>query len=131
MTFDEIETALGKQLDGINGIAPIAWPNKNFEPCDLYVEFRHSPNQRVDDTIDGIGAYQFGLALFTVVSAANRFSKEANAEAQKIADAFPKALRLNTTSGTVVITGAVTPGSGFQDGAYWRQPLSVTYITED
>lgn len=131
MTFDELEAAVGQHLEGMTDCPPIAWPNADFTPDGLYVEFRHAPNERVDDTIDAVGAYQFGLFLLTVVTPKNQFSTQANTEAQKIADRFPKALKLSAGTGTVTITAPVSPGTPFPDGAYWRQPLRIAYITED
>lgn len=130
MTFNEIETALGQRLEGTSGLPSIAWPNKDFEPSGQYVEFRHTPNTRLDDTIDGAGAIQTGFAVITVVSPRNAFTNAANAMAQAIADRFTKGLRLTAGSGNVVISGPASLAAGFSDGAYWRQPITVPYVTE-
>ena len=129
MTFDQIETAVGQHLRGM-GSTPIAWPNQNYTPTGTYIEFRHSPGDRFDDTIDAAGAIQTGIFLLTVVVKAGGFATAANALAQQIADRFPKALRLAAGGGNVVIYAPSALGTPFQDGAYWRQPVRVFYITE-
>lgn len=129
MTFQEIETAVGQHLRGM-GSTPIAWPNQDFTPSGTYIEFRHSPGERFDDTVDAVGAIQTGIFLLTVVVKSGGFNTAANTLAQQIADRFPKALRLAAGGGNVVITAPSALGTPFQDGAYWRQPVSVRYITE-
>jgi len=132
MTLNEIETALGQHLADIDDMPPIAWPNRTFTPPadGLYVEFRHVPGERVDDTVSGGYPYQSGIALLTVVTKAGEFSTAANELAQSIADAFPKALRLAVGGGFVLMYAPARFGTPFQDGAYWRQPISVFYLTE-
>ncbi len=130
MTFNEIEAAIGKHLADMTDCPPIAWPNKDFTPAGTYLEFRHAPNERRDDTISGGYAYQIGIALVTVVTARDGFTSEANTIAQAVADRFPKALRLTAGSGKVVINAPASPGSGFVDGVYWRQPIVINYLTE-
>lgn len=130
MTFDQIEQAVGLQLSTLTPAYPIAWPNADFTPNGTYIEFRHSPGERVDPVIAGGYAYQTGIFLLTVVIPAGGFATQANTIAQAIADLFPKALRIPAGSGKVVISGPSSLGTGFQDGAYWRQPVRVFYITE-
>jgi hypothetical protein len=130
MTFNEIETAIGQRLEGMTDCPPIAWPNKDFTPNGTYLEFRHAPNERRDDVISGGYPFQIGIALITVVTARDSFTTTANGLAQDIADRFPKALRLTAGSGNVVINAPANLGNGFVDGVYWRQPVSISYITE-
>lgn len=130
MTFNEIETALGQHLGGMTDCPPIAWPNKVFTPNGLYLEFRHSPNERLDQTLGGKFPYQTGLVLVTVVTAKDQFTGEANTVAQSIADRFPKSLRLSAGAGKVLINEPTALAAPFQDGAYWRQPVRIAYITE-
>lgn len=130
MTFDQIETAVGQHLEGMTDCPPIAWPNQDFTPSGTYIEFRHAPTERVDPVISGGYPYQIGIFLLTVVVPAGGFATAANTTAQAIADRFPKALRLDAGDGTVVISAPASLANGFQDGAYWRQPVRVFYITE-
>jgi hypothetical protein len=130
MTFDEIETAIGQHLEAMDDCPPIAWPNQDFTPSGTYIEFRHVPSDRVDDTGSGGYPYQLGIVLLTVVIPAGGFNTAANTIAQAIADRFPKALRLAAGGGFVLMNGPAALGTPFQDGAYWRQPVSVRYITE-
>lgn len=132
MTFQEIETAIGQHLTGLASVPPIAWPNQDFAvpSTGTYIEFRHVPTERVDDTVSGGYPYQYGIALLTVVIRSGGFNTSANTIAQQIADRFPKALRLATTGGDVLMYAPAAFGTPFQDGAYWRQPVSVFYITE-
>lgn len=130
MTLDELETAVGQRLEGMTDCPPIAWPNRSFTPNGTYIEFRHAPNGRIDETIDASGARFEGLFVITAVIASGDFSTAANTLAQAIMDRFPKALRLTAGSGKVVINAPSEPGTPFQDGAYWRQPVIVSYVTE-
>lgn len=131
MTLDDIEVALGQYLAAMTGVPAIAWPNKDFDPDGQYIEFRHSPTERVDDTVSGGFPFQIGLALMTVVSPRGQFSSSSNATAQAIANRFPKGLRRTAGDGNLVINRATSFGTPFQDGAYWRQPVVVSYVTED
>jgi hypothetical protein len=128
MTFDNIEQAIGLRLAGLG--KPVAWPNRDFTPNGTYIEFRHSPGARFDETIDATGPRQTGIVLLTVVTRAGGFATEANNLAQTIADLFPKALRIPAGSGKVLISAPSSLGPPFQDGAYWRQPVRVFYLTE-
>lgn len=129
MNDNDIEQAFGQHLEAM-GSTPIAWPNDDFKPNGTYIEFRHVPNERVDPVISGGFPYQTGIILLTVVVQSGKFATEANALASEIADHFPKALRLAAGSGSVVVMAPANPGTPFQDGAYFRKPVSVRYITE-
>lgn len=131
MTLNDVETAIGQHLEAMTGAPTIAWPNKSFTPSGLYLEFRHAPNTIVDNTISGGFDYMQGIALVTVVSDANGFSTAANTLAQLVKDRFPKALRLPAGTGFVLINEPTSFGTPFQDGAYWRQPVRISYITEN
>ncbi|CAB4137308.1 Protein of unknown function DUF4128 [uncultured Caudovirales phage] len=109
---------------------PIAWPNKDYDGTVPYIEFRHVPVERVDPVISGGYAYQRGIVLLTIVVPRDVFSGDAWDIAQTISDVFPKALRLRGSTGNVVISAPANPGTGFVDGTYWRQPISISYITE-
>jgi hypothetical protein len=132
MTLDELETALGQQVDAIADGTPIAWPNRDYDPADgvPYIEFRHSPVSVDDPTGNGEYEYQRGLLLLTVVTERGKYSGEANGIAQALREGFRKSLRLSAGSGNVVINAPPSFGSPFVDGVYWRQPLVVSYITE-
>lgn len=133
MTFDEIERAIGQRLADwayTQSDLPIAWPKQDFAPSGTYIQFRHVPGNRVDDTISGGYPFQTGIVLLTAVLPSGGFNTSANSMAQNIADLFPKSLRLVTDGGNVLIYAPAAFGTPFQDGAYWRQPVSVFYITE-
>lgn len=130
MTEQEIENAIGQHLEAMANCPPVAWPNQDFTPNGNYIEFRHVPGERFDDTIDAIGAIQTGIVLLTAVTASGGFASAANAIAAQIATRFPKGLRLAAGDATVLIQAPANPGTAFQDGAYFRKPVSVRYITE-
>lgn len=130
MDFKEIEQVIGQHLSGMAGVPDIAWPNKDYDGAVPYIEFRHVPVERVDPVISGGFAYMSGIVLLTVVVARDGFTSAAWDIVQDISDRFPKALRLAGSTGTVVINRPAVPGTGFVDGTYWRQPISVSYITE-
>lgn len=130
MTFDEIETLVGQHLAAMDDVPPIAWPNAKFIVDGTYIEFRHAPIEQIDETISGGYAYHSGLFLITVVTEAGKHNTEANTLAQAISNHFPKALRISSDNGNVLITSPPSLGSGFQDGVFWRQPVRISYITE-
>ena len=133
MTFQEIETALGQRLTGLSPAYPVAWPNKDYDPTGSgkvpYIEFRHVPSARDDDSIDGSFAVQTGIALLTVVVNRDEFANAANTIAQAIADRFAYGLRITAGSGAVMVTKPSELATGFVDGVYWRQPVRVSYRT--
>lgn len=130
MTLDEIETALGQRLAGMSGVPDIAWPNKAFTPDGTYIEFRMAPTETVDPVVSGGYEYELGICLLTVVTAAGNFTGASNTVAEAIKQRFPKGLRLTAGDGNVVINAPPSRGTPFQDGAYWRQPVRISYITE-
>ena len=147
MDFREIERLIGERLvesealrDRFLTIAvrlptdsiavPIAWPNKDYSGSAPYIEFRHVPTERVDPVISGGYAYERGIILLTVVVSRDQFNGDAWDVIQILSDLFPKALRLAGETGNVVINAPANPGTGFVDGTYWRQPISISYITE-
>jgi len=130
MTLDEIEQAVGEHLAALSPAPDIAWPNKDFTPDGEYVEFRHIPNERVDPVISGGYEYQIGIFLLSAVTASGGYSGAANTLAQRVADRFPKALRLAAGGGSVVISAPARFGTPFQDGTRFRVPVEVRYITE-
>lgn len=132
MTFQNIETALAQRLAALvlTPALPIAWENKDFPAVGSYLEFRHAPTTRVDDTTDGSGASQIGIALITVVTPRDTFTNAALVTAQAIANWFPKGLRLAIAGGNVLIYAPTLPASGFVDGRNWRLPVRVFYLTE-
>ena len=129
MTLDELETAVGQHLEGM-GSTPIAWPNANFTPDGIYLEFRHSPVSVDDPVIAGGYEYQQGLFLITAVAPAGEFTGAASQLAGQVRARFKKATRLAAGGGSVVINAPPSFGVPFQDGVYWRQPVRVSYITE-
>ncbi|MAH32273.1 MAG: hypothetical protein CMG78_09585 [Marinobacter sp.] len=131
MTFNDIEEAVGQRLEGMANVPAIAWPNRAFKPdSTAYLEFRHSPGDRVDPVLAGGDPRQTGIFLITVVAPPGKFSGAANTLAQAVADRFPKGLRLTAGSGKVVINAPSSLATPFQGGGYWRQPVRVFYITE-
>jgi hypothetical protein len=133
MNENDIEQAIGRHLETMSDCPPVAWPNMDFDPKqapDGYLEFRHAPSDRYDDTIDATGPIQVGIVLVTAVLPAGNFATAANALASRVAQRFPKTLRLTSTEGTVLITAPASPSTGFQDGAYFRKPVRIFYITE-
>lgn len=131
MTFLEIEQALGQRLATL--AYPIAWPNKDYDPKGAdavpYVEFRHVPTLRSDDSIDASMPVQTGIVLLTVIVNRDIFANQANVIAQDVADLFFMGLRLAAGSGQVLITKPAEVVTGFVDGVYWRQPVRVNYRT--
>lgn len=130
MNFAEIEREIGRHLEAMADCPPIAWENKDFPPSFPYIEFRHAPTTRLDETVDCTGPIEVGIVLLTVVTKQDAFTNEALDLAQSVADHFPKGLRLAGTGGTVLIYAPAAPASGFVDGNAWRLPVRVFYMTE-
>jgi hypothetical protein len=133
MTFAEIETAIGQRLADLDPAYPIAWPNKDYDPkadgAVPYIEFRHVPTLRSDDSLEGGHEYQTGIALLTVVTMRDSFSTQGNLIAGALAGLFYYGLRITTDDGFVQVMKPADPVAGFVDGVYWRQPVRVTYRT--
>jgi len=130
MTFDQIERALGQHLADMASAPAIAWPNKAFKIEPPYLEFRHSPATREDDTLDCIGTIQTGLVLITAVMPRDDFATDGNVLAQRVADRFPKGFRITAGTGVVLISAPSALGAPFVDGSLYRQPVIVRYLTE-
>ena len=130
MNFSDIEKAIGQHLEDMDDCPPIAWENKDFAPTFPYIEFRHAPTSRLDDTTDCTGPTEVGIVLLTVVTAHDTFTSQALDLGQSICDRFTKGLRLASPSGVVLIYAPSSPASGFVDGNTWRLPVRVYYMTE-
>jgi len=130
MTFDQIEQALGQHLADMTSAPAIAWPNKSFSGTPPYLEFRHSPATREDDTLDCIGTIQTGIVLVTAVMPRDYFSTDGNVLAQRVADRFPKGFRIASGTGVVLISAPSALGAPFVDGSLYRQPVIIRYLTE-
>jgi hypothetical protein len=132
MTLQEIETALGQRLANISPALRIAWPNKDADLALPYVEFLHAPVSLEDNTLDSTGKRRVGLALLTVVSREDQFSTEANGIVAAIEAQFPRGLRLSVIGkGDVLIRRWPEAVAPFQDGTHWRQPVRISYETEE
>jgi hypothetical protein len=128
VTQNDIETVFGQRLEAAD-IAPIAFDNKDFEGSE-YLQFQHFPNGARNDDINGGLEIELGLFLITAVIPSGQFTTRANELSRQVRALFPKALRMTADSGTAVINAAPSPGTGFQSGATWRQPVTISYITE-
>jgi hypothetical protein len=132
VTLQEIETALGTRLTGISPAPRVAWPNKDASPALPYLEFRHVPVSIEDDTLDSTGRRQVGLALITVVAQEDQFTTTANGLVAAIQARFPRGLRINVAGkGDILIHRHVEAVAPFQDGDKWRQPVRISYQTEE
>lgn len=131
MNFAQIENAIGQHLAGMANCPPIAWPNKDFTPTGDYLEFRHSPNERINNDLTGGFDRQTGIVLITVISQRDKFTATALNIAQNISNRFPKGLRLTAGTGKVLISNPAALAAGFVDGSYWRQPVTIRYLTEE
>lgn len=129
MKLTATEIALAQRLEAMPNCPPIAWPNRVFNTPPPYLEFRHSSTAVNDESLDGTRPYRMGLALVTVIIAADQFTTPANTIADAIEEHFPKGLRLPITGGEVLITKPSEAVPGFMDGVYWRIPVRITYQT--
>jgi hypothetical protein len=128
---DPIVEAIGKHLEAMTDCPPVAWPDRDFVPNGAaYIEFRLSPGATFDDTIDAIGEIETGIALLTAVAPAGNLGMVATDIERRIRSHFTKGLRLTAGGQTVLINAPANPGTAFTDGAYFRKPVSVRYITE-
>lgn len=140
ISLNDTEFVIGRWLQGIDNLPPIAWQNKEFNDKPPYIEFRHSPNTIINDRLGSGFEHRLGIFLMTVVMPRNESTVKANEIAETIVRRFPKALHLvregDEVVQTIVRRRTVTInepsifGAGFYDGTYWRQPVTVFYITE-
>lgn len=135
MTLDEIETAVGQHLAGLDDVPTIVWPNlrkggEDNPPTRPYLEFRHSPGVAEDITITGDSPVRHrGIFLISVVTDLGQTTGAANGLAQLILGGFPKGLRLTAGDGFVLIENTPNASAGFRDGVNWRMPITVRYRT--
>jgi hypothetical protein len=123
-----ISNAIGQRLAAAPSIGVIVWENKDASPARPYLQFQLVRVNRRDATMGSTSPISRGFALITVVGEINKFSTEAAVIADKVADRFPKGLRLNVSGGGVVVI--IDPPSvlqGFKDGPDWRLPVRVEY----
>lgn len=130
MIYGEISDALKGRLLTVAGVIPVSWPGLDFVPGAEYIEFRHAPVGRFDNTGAATVAYQEGIALITAVVKAGIGEKRVEQIADTIRAGFPMGLRITAGSGKVLITKPADPVPGFTDGAYYRLPVRVDYTTE-
>lgn len=140
ISLTDIEFIIGRWLQRIEGLPPISWQNKAFDVSLPYIEFRHSPNTIISDTLGSGFEHRLGIFLLTVVTERNQSTIQSNNIAESIAKQFSKGLHLVrdgddvvqsiVNRNTVTINQPTSFGAGFIDGAYWRQPITIFYITE-
>lgn len=130
MNYGAITDALKARLVTVADTIPVSWPGLAFTPGAEYIEFGHFPTQRIDNTGTGGVTVQEGIVLLTVVVRAGIGEKRAEEIADIIRVGFPYPLRLTGVGGKVLVNRPPEPVPGFTDGAYYRLPVRVRYITE-
>lgn len=128
MNEADIQKAIGQRLAATSGLPAIVWPNKDASlPALPYVVVDFVPGTRTDSTLGGTAMEANGFVMVTVVSELDAFATDGLAQAQTIADRFPKALRLLITGATVLITKPSEVKQGYRDGPHWRTPVRIDY----
>ena len=131
MTINEVEIGILAHLETINELPAVAYPNRAVDPqYQTYIEYRNSPNEFVDDVLNGGCEYFTGIALVTIVAPVDRFTTESNQWADAIRAKFPKALRIATENGMILIDRPVSVAAGFAQDGFWRLPVNIYYQTE-
>lgn len=131
LSLADIETALGQAMESVPGVDRVAWPNRVTDPARPFVMFQHVPTAWTDNTLEARTPRAEGYVTVTVVTQANIFSTPANGLADAILAAFPMGRRIDAGEGvTVLINRPARPMMGMMDGADWRQPIQIDYITE-
>lgn len=140
ISMNDTEFVIGSHLEGIENLPPVAYQNKEFSGEPPYIEFVHSPNTVINDTLGSGFEHRLGIFLLTIVTPRNDFTEKTNDIAESIVKRFPFGLSLRRDGDnvlydkvrreTVTINGPTFIGPSFADGSYWRQPVTVFYITE-
>lgn len=133
MTAAVIHAALKARIEALSFSPPIpiAWPNKDYTPDGnrfLQVNIIPAPAQRLGiDTLHR----RSGSVVITVVSQPNNGSGEGDGLADAVAAHFPTDLKLAAGTRMVRITEAPSIREGFQDGGYWRTPVTIPFEVLD
>lgn len=131
LSLADIETALSEAVEAERYVYPIAWPNRTIDPPRPFLMFQHVPTNWTDNTMEARTPRAEGYITITIVRRANEFSTPANQMADYIMRAFPMGRRIQTRAGvTVLINRPPRPMMGMMDGADWRQPVQIFYVTE-
>jgi len=132
VTLEEIEKAIGVLLEGILPAGRIAVQNRDAKFSLPYLDFRHVPVSTEDNTLDSTGRRQLGICLVTVVADRDKMTTRANQIADQVRARFPRGLRLPVSGkGDILISRHPEAVAPFQDGPHWRQPVRITYQTEE
>jgi hypothetical protein len=112
-------------------VPTIAWPDQDADPARPFLEFRHFPVLVSDTDIAGGGEVWRGQVLINVVAARGDLAKAARTIAEQVRARFAFPLRLPVTGGgTVLVRKPPEVRAGIPDGADWRLPVVIDYITE-
>jgi hypothetical protein len=129
MTAAAIGAALKARLSSLtfSEETPVAWPNRDFAPSTdrwMTAQIVHAPNQRL--TI-GNRNRRAGSFVVTVASRTNAGSGEGDGIADAVAAHFPADLAITAGTGTIRVTETPSVRQGFQDGGYWRTPVTIPF----
>lgn len=117
-------------LTPVVGAAHIAWPNLAFKPqADTpYARVDHLPAR---STPAGVGVDSFtrrpGVLQVLLFHPLDKGTQQQREAVQAVCDGFKRGLRL-TRGPTSVLIQAASPAPGFRDGAWWAQPVSISWL---
>lgn len=124
---EEIEIELGKYLAAMDGVPAIAWQNKDIDPARPFLATDHVPGSRTDPTLDGEGETVTGQFMVYVVIERGKFTKAANALADKVLQRFKYGTLISLSIGGILIVKPPEVLTGYRDGPDWRVPVRIDY----
>lgn len=131
MNLDEVEDAFGKDLLEIPGRPSIIWPGGNLDVPRPRLIFQHNPFAVEDDTLDCTYIYWTGNFTLTALTTGSNRVNEARYIYELLKDRYPKGRRIAINAqNTMLINKPPAPRTGFPDGADWRLPIVIDYLTE-
>ena len=131
MNTKDIRRALAQRLRTLHvaGSLEVILENRDSIPPRPYIVMQLVPTGRADETMKGTPSQvtETGFMTATVVAESGEFAEAADEIADTICALFPKALRIEATSGMVTIMKPAETLQGFSDGPDWRLPVRIDY----
>lgn len=126
----DISNVLTDHLRGMDGLPPVAWPNKDLPVGTLrpYLAVQVVRVYRTDRTLAGGHAESAGYMTVIVVADVDTWETPSERIADAVAARFSYPQSLPVTGGVVTITKPPTIQRGYRDGPYWRLPVRIDYL---
>ena len=126
-TEQDIHAALMARVETFTDL-PLIWPRKGDDmPAGEHVRVAHVPNDNERMFQGGVDEVaRRGFIVLTLVSPLGEYEVNSRAQAQTIADVFPRNYQFER-GGFKAIVYDVTVKPGRQEGQRWETPIWVDY----